>query len=425
MKKDMKEILSQDVTFINLKIGMNYESFENSSEHVQRFKEDVGNGCNVDFGSIKPADKKKVQTLMSGVVVTAKPKPSYEEEEDDEEHVTSEEEEVPTRKRKTASTFKAKKKVKDDDYGFGSTSQTSFEPKSSFDFGSSVQTSIELQPTPVFHPTTIYQPTINSFPLPVQPQIQSIPLPQTTFLQQKHEDLDFDRQSEENPRVGNYTVEYAKSGRSTCVISGQKIPNKALRIGREEDNGYDGHTITRWMNFDHFVNSQSHQSQFQQDMSKGKRIDGLLNLNSQDQTRVNNLMSSKSIVQPPKPVSQPIIHPNFEKKVKQSEPVFQTPEKKTFSTPKKQIERDEFKTPKRTSPSTQNYNSGSYYATPTQSFSMPVFEKISDEEASKHLLTDLSKTELQLIIDRMIIKEPKYKDTFEGHIKAILSERIN
>jgi len=80
-----------------------------------------------------------------------------------------------------------------------------------------------------------------------------------------------------------------------------------------------------------------------------------------------------------------------------------------------------FSTPKRPSAPP----SPSYYGSQTQQYVPVQFEKLSDEEATKHLLTDLSKTEILLILDRLLIQNPNYKELFGFQCKTIIGERIN
>jgi len=45
--------------------------------------------------------------------------------------------------------------------------------------------------------------------------------------------------------TGNYSVEYAKTGRAKCGVCGELIPHRSLRIGLEvEESGWG--VITRW-----------------------------------------------------------------------------------------------------------------------------------------------------------------------------------
>lgn len=43
--------------------------------------------------------------------------------------------------------------------------------------------------------------------------------------------------------VGDWKVEYAKSGRSKCRLTGKNIPNKALRIGEIVEGDYGQYAV--------------------------------------------------------------------------------------------------------------------------------------------------------------------------------------
>jgi hypothetical protein len=82
---------------------------------------------------------------------------------------------------------------------------------------------------------------------------------------------------------GDYQVEYAKSGRARCRITGSAIPNKALRIGEvvEGDHG----TYPRWMNFNDFENDYDACVAFRD--STGT-LHGLSSLKPKDKDRFEN-----------------------------------------------------------------------------------------------------------------------------------------
>ncbi|KAL0490415.1 poly [ADP-ribose] polymerase [Acrasis kona] len=87
-----------------------------------------------------------------------------------------------------------------------------------------------------------------------------------------------------------YQVEYAKSGRSRCRLTGNSIPNKALRIGELVENDYG--TAPAWMNFDDFENDYASVMRF---VNKcGDKPDGYSSLKPKDKQRVNAILDGSS-----------------------------------------------------------------------------------------------------------------------------------
>ncbi len=47
--------------------------------------------------------------------------------------------------------------------------------------------------------------------------------------------------------VGDYQIEYAKSGKARCRLTNRNIPNKALRIGEVVEGDWGNYA--RWMKY--------------------------------------------------------------------------------------------------------------------------------------------------------------------------------
>jgi hypothetical protein len=86
--------------------------------------------------------------------------------------------------------------------------------------------------------------------------------------------------------AGDYQVEYAKSGRARCRLTGNTIPNKALRIGEIVEGDYG--TYPRWMNFDDFEKDYDACLAFK---NSGTRLHGLSSLKQKDKERVNAILA--------------------------------------------------------------------------------------------------------------------------------------
>lgn len=80
--------------------------------------------------------------------------------------------------------------------------------------------------------------------------------------------------------AGDYTVEYAKSGRAKCRLTGKSIPNKALRIGEVVEGDYG--TYPRWMNFDDFEKDYDACQEFANSTTE---LHGLSSLKPKDKER--------------------------------------------------------------------------------------------------------------------------------------------
>ncbi|KAF0983294.1 hypothetical protein FDP41_010359 [Naegleria fowleri] len=92
----------------------------------------------------------------------------------------------------------------------------------------------------------------------------------------------------DKPQPGDYQVEYSKSNRSKCKLTGNTIPKDALRIGKiVQSQSFDG-TYPVWYNFDDWKEDKKLVKEFQ---TKCKKVWGLNKLRMEDQERVQKLMN--------------------------------------------------------------------------------------------------------------------------------------
>jgi len=89
--------------------------------------------------------------------------------------------------------------------------------------------------------------------------------------------------------VGDYKVEYASSGRSTCKITQNPIPKDALRIGEmKQAQNFDG-TYPEWYSFKSFIKNKKMVEKFQKN-ARTHQIIGLSSLRPEDQKQIKDLM---------------------------------------------------------------------------------------------------------------------------------------
>eukprot|EP01080_Neovahlkampfia_damariscottae_P003287 gene3287-5728_t len=308
---------------------------------------------------------------------------------------------------------------------------------------------------------------------------------------------------------GDYQFEYAKSGRSTCKISGNKIPNKALRVGRYEE-GYEGHCYPKWMEYAAFEKSSLHVQEFQQSVGQGKEIMGVESLKAPDKAKVKKLMSGIAVVAPPpqedseeeeeeeeyysedemsEEEEEEEIVETYARSTKrgigynsnygssktsgfsfgsnQTKPTKSTTSGFNFGAQKQQDSSSsdsdsEDEQPIQTNSSFNfiSNNSGFEQTTPSfsnnyskedaekyrqrirneenlknsggqqsmdnsmmSSYQMPKFAKLDPDYASRILLTDLSKVEMQLMLARLIKADPKFEGVLMDKLSKIVSQR--
>ncbi|KAL9647767.1 hypothetical protein ABK040_015254 [Willaertia magna] len=64
--------------------------------------------------------------------------------------------------------------------------------------------------------------------------------------------------------VGDYLIEYAKSNRSTCILTKRKIEKNALRIGIFEQSKFFDGIFPIWYNFEDWVKDEKLFEKFKQ-----------------------------------------------------------------------------------------------------------------------------------------------------------------
>jgi hypothetical protein len=282
--------------------------------------------------------------------------------------------------------------------------------------------------------------------------------------------------------LGDYQFEYAKSGRSACRITGNKIPNKALRVGRYEDT-YEGHCHAKWMEFSAFEKSQEHVLQFQQSVSEGKSITGVETLKPADKTKVKALMSLVGFVAKPKPVQEDSEEESEEEEEEEqdseeSEEEVYYKKKRAVKAPRKALLKEalapsnfssgtlpqvgfnfgepilDISATKYHEPAVSKASQNSWSEKKTinpkdaqkyrerirneeqmkgmqqpqtmdtsQYPVMPRFAQLDPEYASRILLTDLTQVEMHLMIARLVKQDPTFEEVLRSKIKKIVSQR--
>jgi hypothetical protein len=96
--------------------------------------------------------------------------------------------------------------------------------------------------------------------------------------------------SEDSDSETNYTVEYAKSNRAQCRITGRAIDKNELRIGRETRDSDMGHRNLEWMSFAAFKANKYRREQLKHYLVKIQDVDAR-GLKKSDFNKVDKLIT--------------------------------------------------------------------------------------------------------------------------------------
>ena len=92
-----------------------------------------------------------------------------------------------------------------------------------------------------------------------------------------------------------WKAEYAKSGRSKCQVTGEVIPEKALRIGKEVDNPFKAGTrMHLWHSVDGLFDSFRKGRDDKPRINATDEIVGFDDLKEEDQERLQELIDAEN-----------------------------------------------------------------------------------------------------------------------------------